>query len=171
MLKHLFRQRGNSRGTVSSPRLRKCGEELTMEGVFELTGYISGRSSRYSPSPRLFRYVLPERQNHHDCAYEWSRPYRKSRHELDRDQRSFPGLRLFLHMVLNMGSLAPNGGLFSQTRAKVLDPISSYLVVIFSFLISYALDKKHLRGPWPIVRAHLVHSLRIGSIWPTSAGK
>jgi len=64
---------------------------------------------------------------------------------------SFPGLRLFLHMVLNMGSLAPKGGRFSQTRAKALNPISSYLVVIFSFLISYALDKKHLRGPWRIV--------------------
>ncbi|KAH7385158.1 major facilitator superfamily domain-containing protein [Phaeosphaeria sp. MPI-PUGE-AT-0046c] len=76
---------------------------------------------------------------------------------------AFLDIRLWLHMILNMASLAPKGGLqlygpsvikglgFSKTRANALNSISSYLVVVFSFLISYASDKTHLRGPWCIV--------------------
>lgn len=66
-------------------------------------------------------------------------------------------------MILNMASLGSKGGLhlygpsvikslgFSKTRANALNSISSYLVVVFSFLISYASDETHLRGPWCIV--------------------
>ncbi|EAT89632.2 hypothetical protein SNOG_02901 [Parastagonospora nodorum SN15] len=71
--------------------------------------------------------------------------------------------RLWLHMIINMASLAPKGGLqlygpsvikglgFSKTRANALNSISSYLVVVFSFAISYASDKTHQRGLWCIV--------------------
>jgi hypothetical protein len=76
---------------------------------------------------------------------------------------AFLDIKLWLHLLLNMASLAPKGGLqlygpsvikslgFSKTSANALNSISSYLVVIFSFLISYASDKTRLRGPWCIV--------------------
>ncbi|KAF2129694.1 MFS general substrate transporter [Dothidotthia symphoricarpi CBS 119687] len=72
-------------------------------------------------------------------------------------------VRLWLHLILNVASLAPKGGLqlygpsvikslgFSKTKANALNSVSSYLVVVFSFLISYASDKTRLRGPWCIV--------------------
>jgi hypothetical protein len=65
--------------------------------------------------------------------------------------------------LADIASLAPKGGLqlygpsvikglgFSKTRANALNSISSYLVVVFSFLISYTSDKTRLRGPWCIV--------------------
>ncbi|KAJ4353516.1 uncharacterized protein N0V89_005246 [Didymosphaeria variabile] len=76
---------------------------------------------------------------------------------------AFIDVRLWLHLVLNFVSLAPKGGLqlygplvirnlgFSKTKANALNSVSSFLVVVFSFLISYASDATRLRGPWCIV--------------------
>lgn len=62
-----------------------------------------------------------------------------------------------------MASLAPKGGLqlygpsvikalgFTKTKANALNSVSSFLVVVFSFAISYASDATRLRGPWCIV--------------------
>lgn len=70
--------------------------------------------------------------------------------------------RLWLHMILNVVSLAPKGGLqlygpfvikslgFSKTNANLLNAVSSVLVIILSWLISFASDKTRLRGPWCI---------------------
>jgi hypothetical protein len=71
--------------------------------------------------------------------------------------------RLWLHMILNIVSLAPKGGLqlygpsvikslgFSKINANLLNAVSSVLVIILSYLISVGSDKTHLRGPWCIV--------------------
>ncbi|KAM5342090.1 hypothetical protein ACJ41O_015121 [Fusarium nematophilum] len=71
--------------------------------------------------------------------------------------------RLWLHMVLNLVSLAPKGGLqlygptiirslgFSKIRANLLNSVSSFLVVILSFVIAWASDRTKLRGPWCMV--------------------
>ncbi|CAG8925997.1 unnamed protein product [Penicillium salamii] len=70
--------------------------------------------------------------------------------------------RLWLHMILNIVSLAPKGGLqlygptiikslgFSKINANLLNAVSSVLIIILSYLISIASDKTHLRGPWCI---------------------
>lgn len=72
-------------------------------------------------------------------------------------------VRLWLHGLLNIICLSPKGGLqlyapsiikslgFGKTRANLLNSVSSYLVVIFSFLISFGSDKTGLRGPFCIV--------------------
>ncbi|KAL6865699.1 hypothetical protein ACO1O0_001795 [Amphichorda felina] len=71
--------------------------------------------------------------------------------------------RLWLHMILNVVSLTPKGGLqlygpfvikslgFSKTDANLLNAVSSVLVIVLSCLISLASDKTRLRGPWSIV--------------------
>lgn len=71
--------------------------------------------------------------------------------------------RLWLHMILNIVALAPKGGLalygpsiikslgFDTTKANLLNSVSSYMVVVLSFLISWASDRTGLRGPWCIV--------------------
>lgn len=71
--------------------------------------------------------------------------------------------RLWLHMILNIVSLTPKGGLqlygptvikslgFSKINANLLNAVSSVLVIILSYLVSLASDKTHLRGPWCIV--------------------
>lgn len=71
--------------------------------------------------------------------------------------------RLWLHMLLNLVALSPKGGLqlygpniikslgFSRTKANLLNAVSSVLVIILSWLISFASDKTRLRGPWCIV--------------------
>ncbi|PSN59374.1 alternative sulfate transporter [Corynespora cassiicola Philippines] len=78
-------------------------------------------------------------------------------------KEAFLDHRLWLHLFINLVSLAPKGGLqlygptvikglgFSQTKANALNSVSSFLVVVFSFFISYASDKTHLRGSWCIV--------------------
>lgn len=71
--------------------------------------------------------------------------------------------RLWLHMIINIVSLAPKGGLqlygpfvirslgFSKINANLLNAVSSVLVIILSWLISFASDRTRLRGPWCIV--------------------
>ncbi|KAL3461620.1 vitamin H transporter [Aspergillus heterothallicus] len=71
--------------------------------------------------------------------------------------------RLWLHMILNIASLAPKGGLqlygptvikslgFSKINANLLNAVSSMLVIIFSYAISFGSDKTNLRGPWCIL--------------------
>lgn len=71
--------------------------------------------------------------------------------------------RLWLHMMLNIISLAPKGGLqlygpsiikslgFSRTNANLLNAVSSVLVIILSWIISSASDFTRWRGPWCIV--------------------
>lgn len=67
-------------------------------------------------------------------------------------------IRIWLHGLLNILALSPKGGLqlygpsiikslgFSTTRANLLNSVSSYLVVVLSFLISFCSDKTGLRG-------------------------
>lgn len=90
--------------------------------------------------------------------------------------------RLWLHMLLNVVSLAPKGGLqlygptiikglgFSRTNANLLNAVSSVLVIILSWLISFASDGTRWRGPWCIVAfswsvifAGVLYTLPIGS--------
>lgn len=71
--------------------------------------------------------------------------------------------RLWLHLILNIVSLAPKGGLqlygptvikslgFSKIHANLLNAVGSVLVIILSYLISVCSDKTRLRGPWCIV--------------------
>lgn len=71
--------------------------------------------------------------------------------------------RLWMHMCLNIVALAPKGGLqlygptvirslgFSKINANLLNAVGSFLVIILSFLISFASDKTGWRGPWCIV--------------------
>ncbi|KAL2811059.1 vitamin H transporter [Aspergillus granulosus] len=71
--------------------------------------------------------------------------------------------RLWLHMILNIVSLSPKGGLqlygptvikslgFSKTNANLLNAVSSVLVIIFSYAISLGSDRTNLRGPWCIL--------------------
>ncbi|KAJ5267554.1 major facilitator superfamily domain-containing protein [Penicillium angulare] len=71
--------------------------------------------------------------------------------------------RLRVHMILNIVSLAPKGGLqlygptiikslgFSTVNANLLNSVSSVLVIILSYLIAFGSDKTHMRGPWCIV--------------------
>lgn len=71
--------------------------------------------------------------------------------------------RLWLHMILNIAALSPKAGLqlygptiikslgFDTTKANLLNSVSSYIVVVLSFLISLASDRTRLRGPWCIV--------------------
>lgn len=71
--------------------------------------------------------------------------------------------RLWMHMCLNIVALAPKGGLqlygptvirslgFSKINANLLNSVSSFLVIILSFLISFASDKTAWRGPWCVV--------------------
>lgn len=80
--------------------------------------------------------------------------------------------RLWLHMLINVVSLAPKGGLqlygptiikglgFSKTNANLLNAVSSFLVIIFSGLISFASDKTRWRGPWCILA--FVYSIAFG---------
>lgn len=70
---------------------------------------------------------------------------------------------LWLHGILNILALAPKGGLqlygpsiikslgFNKTKANLLNSVSSYLVVVLSFLISFASDKTGQRGLFCIV--------------------
>ncbi|KAH6001583.1 hypothetical protein HBI83_211270 [Parastagonospora nodorum] len=70
--------------------------------------------------------------------------------------------RLWLHMFINMASLAPRGGLqlygpsvikglgFSKTRANALNSISSYLVVNYIIYQNHPYSP-HKRGLWCIV--------------------
>ncbi|KAJ5093565.1 major facilitator superfamily domain-containing protein [Penicillium angulare] len=70
---------------------------------------------------------------------------------------------LWVHMILNIVSLAPKGGLqlygptiikslgFSTVDANLLNSVSSVLVIILSYLIAFGSDKTHLRGPWCVV--------------------
>ncbi|KAL1864753.1 hypothetical protein Daus18300_007555 [Diaporthe australafricana] len=78
-------------------------------------------------------------------------------------RRALTDYKLWLHMILNIVSLAPKGGLqlygptvikslgFSKTNANLLNAVSSVLVIILSWLISLASDATRLRGPWCIV--------------------
>ena len=71
--------------------------------------------------------------------------------------------RLWVHMILNIVSLSPKGGLqlygptiikslgFSTVNANLLNAVSSVLVIILSYLIAFGSDRTHLRGPWCIV--------------------
>lgn len=71
--------------------------------------------------------------------------------------------RLWAHMLLNLVALSPKGGLqlygpniikslgFSRTNANLLNAVSSVLVIVLSWLISFASDKSRLRGPWCMV--------------------
>ncbi|GJD03087.1 alternative sulfate transporter [Colletotrichum higginsianum] len=71
--------------------------------------------------------------------------------------------RIWLHMLLNVVSLAPKGGLqlygpniikglgFSRTNANLLNAVSSVLVIALSWGISFASDHTRWRGPWCIV--------------------
>lgn len=71
--------------------------------------------------------------------------------------------RLWAHMLLNLVALSPKGGLqlygpniiknlgFSRTNANLLNAVSSVLVIILSWLISFASDKSRMRGPWCMV--------------------
>lgn len=71
--------------------------------------------------------------------------------------------RLWLHMLLNLAALSPKGGLqlygptiiknlgFSRTNANLLNAVSSVLVIILSWFISFASDKTRWRGPWCLV--------------------
>ncbi|TDZ24696.1 putative transporter [Colletotrichum orbiculare MAFF 240422] len=71
--------------------------------------------------------------------------------------------RLWLHMLLNIVALSPKGGLqlygpniikslgFSRTNANLLNAVSSVLVILLPWLISFASDKTRWRGPWCIV--------------------
>ncbi|KAH7140214.1 alternative sulfate transporter [Dactylonectria estremocensis] len=90
--------------------------------------------------------------------------------------------RLWLHMILNIVSLAPKGGLqlygpsvikglgFSKIHANLLNAVSSVLVIILSYLISVASDKTRLRGPlcivafvWSIAFAGTLFGLPMGA--------
>ena len=90
--------------------------------------------------------------------------------------------RLWLHMLLNVVSLAPKGGLqlygptiirnlgFSKTNANQLNAVSSVLVIILSGLISFASDKTRWRGPfcivafsWSLIFAGTLHGLPVNS--------
>lgn len=76
---------------------------------------------------------------------------------------AFLDYRLWLHMALNIIALAPKGGLqlygptvikslgFSKINANLLNAVSSFLVIILSFTISWASDKTKWRGFWCIV--------------------
>ena len=71
--------------------------------------------------------------------------------------------RLWCHFFINILSLAPKGGLqlyspsiikklgFGTTRANALSSVSSYGVIVFSYLIAFASDRTKLRGPWSIL--------------------
>ncbi|GJC87796.1 putative transporter YIL166C [Colletotrichum liriopes] len=71
--------------------------------------------------------------------------------------------RIWLHMLLNVVSLTPKGGLqlygpniikslgFSRTNANLLNAVSSVLVIFLSWSISFASDRTRWRGPWCIV--------------------
>ncbi|KAJ5390443.1 major facilitator superfamily domain-containing protein [Penicillium cataractarum] len=77
--------------------------------------------------------------------------------------RGLVDYRLWIHMILNIVSLAPKGGLqlygptiikslgFSTVNANLLNAVSSVLVIIFSYLISLGSDRTNLRGPWCII--------------------
>ncbi|KAH7166425.1 alternative sulfate transporter [Dactylonectria macrodidyma] len=90
--------------------------------------------------------------------------------------------RLWLHMILNIVSLAPKGGLqlygptviknlgFSKIHANLLNAVSSVLVIILSYLISVCSDKTRVRGPlcivafvWSIAFAGTLFGLPVGS--------
>ncbi|KAL3470741.1 major facilitator superfamily domain-containing protein [Aspergillus californicus] len=72
-------------------------------------------------------------------------------------------IRIWLHGLQNILSLSPKGGLqlygpsiikslgFTKTKANLLNSVSSYPVIIFSFIISFCSDKTGLRGPYCIV--------------------
>jgi hypothetical protein len=71
--------------------------------------------------------------------------------------------KLWLHMCLNIVAMAPKGGLqlygptvikslgFSKINANLLNAVSSFLVILLSFMISIASDKTGWRGLWCIV--------------------
>jgi len=71
--------------------------------------------------------------------------------------------KLWLHMCLNIVAMAPKGGMqlygptvikslgFSKINANLLNSVSSFLVIILSFMISLASDKTGWRGPWCVV--------------------
>ncbi|KAM0555915.1 hypothetical protein ACHAPJ_006317 [Fusarium lateritium] len=71
--------------------------------------------------------------------------------------------RLWIHLILNLVSLAPKGGLqlygptiirslgFSKINANLLNSVSSFLVVFLSFAIAWASDRTKQRGLWCMV--------------------
>ncbi|ETS88173.1 hypothetical protein PFICI_02001 [Pestalotiopsis fici W106-1] len=71
--------------------------------------------------------------------------------------------RLWLHMLLNIVTLTPKGGLqlygplviktlgFSKVNANLLSAVSSVLVLIFSYCISIVSDRTRWRGPFCIL--------------------
>ncbi|RSL71568.1 hypothetical protein CEP54_001344 [Fusarium duplospermum] len=75
---------------------------------------------------------------------------------------AFVDIRLWLHMVLNILSLTPKGGLliygptiiknlgFSKINANLLNAVGNVLVIVLSYALSVASDKTRLRGPWCI---------------------
>ncbi|KAI8715230.1 MFS domain-containing protein [Fusarium sp. LHS14.1] len=76
---------------------------------------------------------------------------------------AFVDIRLWLHMILNILSLTPKGGLliygptiiknlgFSKINANLLNAVGNVLVIVLSCALSVASDKTRLRGPWCIV--------------------
>lgn len=86
----------------------------------------------------------------------------KAKITLDGFKEAIIDYRLWLHLILNIVTLAPKGGLqlygpyvikslgFSKTDANLLNAVSSVLVIILSWCISFASDKTKLRGPWCI---------------------
>jgi hypothetical protein len=89
--------------------------------------------------------------------------------------------RLWMHMLLNVVALAPKGGLqlygptiikglgFSRTDANLLNAVSSVLVIVLSWLISFASDRTRWRGPWCIV-AFLWSIVFGGALYALPAG-
>lgn len=90
----------------------------------------------------------------------------------------------WLHLALNLVSLAPKGGLqlygptviqalgFARAKANALNSVSSFLVVAFSAAISYASDATRLRGPWCV--AAFLYSIAFGAALcglPVGAGR
>ncbi|KAF9877369.1 major facilitator superfamily transporter [Colletotrichum karsti] len=75
---------------------------------------------------------------------------------------AFVDYRLWLHMILNLISLTPKGGLliygptiiknlgFSKINANLLSAVGNVLVIVLSFALSVASDRTRLRGPWCI---------------------
>ncbi|KAL2851979.1 major facilitator superfamily domain-containing protein [Aspergillus pseudoustus] len=126
------------------------------------------------------RYILPRRV----IADDETKANAKALMSLHNLLEAATDYWLWLHMILNIVSLAPKGALqlygptvikslgCSKFNANLLNAMSSVLVIIFSYIISLGSDRTNLRGPWCILA--FVYSIAFaGALFglPTGADK
>ncbi|TEA20285.1 putative transporter [Colletotrichum sidae] len=139
---------------------------ITLLVFFAFIAFLPRSPSHTAPVHGLFGFFTPRQREilrARIIADDETKGADKAEITLKSLLQALTDYRLWLHMLLNIVALSPKGGLqlygpniikslgFSRTNANLLNAVSSVLVILLSWLISFASDKNRWRDPWCIV--------------------